>query len=297
MIHTSLADRTDSLDRDIHSRLHGKLAGYLAASGLMATAISSQAEAEIVGNTTEQPFGINGEVNIDFNSDGQIDFQIDHDRVDLGGGNVVDYLQLDKNDSTSEINPLAIPGIFDGFPPNGNPLNSSFDPKYVIPTGTLGDYPAALTAGVTIGPGSTFDFQEGDGFGPNTNIIRANRLIDEDAGLVDMVLGGTAAADISVPTNGPNFVSLAGEVRYLGVQMRLQGDPNPITYGWIGVRIDNEADATGAVVGYAYQTNPNRGIIAGQAVPEPTTILTAAFATAALIGGRLFGRKSRRVEK
>jgi hypothetical protein len=293
MILTSLDDRNDSLERDVRSCFNNKLAGYLAASGVMATVISSQAEAAVVANTTLQPFGINSEINIDFNRDGQTDFQIDHDRVDLGGGNVVDYLQLDKNDSTSETNPLAIPGIFDGFPPNGTPVNSSFDPKYVIPTGTQGDYPAALTAGVTIGPGSAFDFQEGDGFGPNTNIIRANRLIDEDAGKVDMTLGGTAAADISVPTNGPNFLGLNGEVRYLGVQMKLNGDPNPITYGWIGVRIDNEADATGAVVGYAYD-NTGNAIRAGQ-VPEPTTVFTAALGIAALFGKRLFGR--RRVEK
>ncbi len=295
MIQTSLVDRNDSLDRDVRSRLNGKLAGYLAASGVMATAISSQAEAAVVGNTNVQPFGVNGVVNIDFNSDGQIDFQIDHDRVDLGGGNVVDYLQLDKNDSTSEINPLAIPGIFDGFPPNGNPLNSSFDPKYVIPTGTLGDYPAALAAGTSIGPGSSLDFQEGDGFGPNTNIIRANRLIDEDAGQVDQVLGGTAAVDISIPTNGPNFLGLGGQVRYLGVQMKLNGDPNPLTYGWIGIRIDNEADATGAVVGYAYETT-GAPIRAG-VVPEPTTILTAVLGVAALFGKRVFGRGSRRIDK
>ena len=294
MIQTSWVDRNDSLGRDIRSRLNGKLASYLAVSGVMATVATSQSEGAVVGNTTEQLFGVNGEVNIDFNGDGQIDFQIDHDRVDLGGGNVVDYLQLDKNDSTSEINPLAIPGIFDGFPPNGNPLNSSFDPKYVIPTGTIGDYPAALVAGTSIGPGSSFDFQEGDGFGPNTNIIRANRLIDEDAGQVDQVLGGTAAADVSVPTNGPNFLGLGGEVRYLGVQMKLQGDPNPITYGWIGIRIDNEAEATGAVVGYGYETT-GASIIAGQ-VPEPSTLLAAGLGAAALIGGRLFSRRGRRVE-
>lgn len=293
MIQTSLVDRTDSLSRDVRSRLNGKLASYLAASGVMATVTASQSEAAVVGNANVQPFGVNGVVNIDFNSDGQIDFQIDHDRVDLGGGNVVDYLQLDKNDSTSEINPLAIPGIFDGFPPNGNPLNSSFDPKYVTPTATLGDYPAALTAGTTIGPASTMDFQEGSGFG-GSQIIRANRLIDEDAGQIDNILGGTPLAGIATPTNGPNFLGLGGQVRYLGVQAKLQGDPNPLTYGWIGIRIDNEADATGAVVGYAYETT-GASIVAGQ-VPEPTTILTAALGVAALFGKRVFGRGSRRAD-
>ncbi|MDZ4657599.1 MAG: hypothetical protein SH868_08460 [Bythopirellula sp.] len=294
MIQTLRVDQTDSLDRDVRLLLNGKLASYLAASGVMATVATSQSEAAVIGNSNVQPFGVNGVVNIDFNGDGQIDFQIDHDRVDLGGGNAVDYLQLDKNDSTSEINPLAIPGIFDGFPPNGNPLNSSFDPKYVVPTGGLGDYPAALTAGTTIGPASSMDFQEGSGFN-GSQIIRANRLIDEDAGQVDLILGGTPAASIAIPTNGPNFLGLGGGVKYLGVQMKLQGDPNPITYGWIGVRIDNEADATGAVVGYAYE-NTGAPIRAG-VVPEPTTILTVVLGVAALFGKRVFGRGSRRLDK
>ncbi len=284
-------DRTTTADGDTKSRLNGKLAAYFATGGAMATAISSQAQAVIVGNTTVQPFGINGDVNIDFNGDGQIDFQIDHDRVDLGGGNNVDYLQIDKNDSTSATNPLAIPGLFDTFPPNATTVNNPTNAAHVTPTSTLGDYPAALTAGTPIGPGSFFDFQEGNGFGPNTNIIRANRLIDEDAGQVDMILGGTAAADISIPTNGPNFLGLAGQVRYLGVKMDLNST-GLINYGWIGIRIDNEADATGAVVGYAYETNPGQGIIAGQ-IPEPATIMTAGFAAAALFGGRLFGRIKR----
>ena len=215
-----------------------------------------------------QSVGINGAAQIDFNSDTQIDFQIDHDQVDLGGGNLVNYLQIDKNDSTGAglgENPLAIPGIFDGFALNGNPANNTFDAKYVTPTGTLGDYPAALTAGTLIGPSSPLDFQEGDGFGPNTNIIRANRLIDGDAGQVDNVLGGTALADISIPTNGPNFVGLGGEVRYVGVQMQLQGS-GPLTYGWIGIKVTDDSLATADVVGWGYQTD---GSAIGAGVPEP----------------------------
>src|SRR5712691_9867231 len=78
--------------------LDGRLAAYLTAAGAVSAAMATDANAIVVGNNTVQPFGINGAVNIDFNSDGQTDYQIDHDRVDLGGGNVVDYLQLDKND-------------------------------------------------------------------------------------------------------------------------------------------------------------------------------------------------------
>lgn len=286
--------RTDNKDYagagdSLVSRLDGKLAGYLAAGSGLALAVSSQSEAAIVGNTTVQPFGINGEVGIDFNGDGQLDFEIDHDRVDLGGGNIVDYLQLDKNDTNG-----ASPGenllpidVFDTFDLNGTVANNTADMKYVLPTANASDYPAALSFGAPIGPGSLLDFQEGDNFAGSGKTIRANRLIDEDATQVDQVVGGLSAAQVQVPTNGPNFLGLAGETRYLGVQMNLNGAG--INYGWIGVRIDNEADATGAVVGYAYETNVDQGIAAGQ-IPEPTTILTAAFGAVALLGGRALGR-------
>lgn len=233
--------------------LDGRLAAYLAAAGTVGVGMASEAQAIVVANTTVQPFGINGEVSIDFNGDTQIDYQIDHDRINLGGDNFVDFLQVDKNDTT-DGNPLAIPGIFDGFPGNGNPLNNTFNAKYLTPTSTPGDYPAALTRGEIVGSGASWDFQESDGFGPDTVLIRANRLIDEDAGQVDMVLGGTAQSDIAVPTHGPNFIGLGGEVRYLGVQMQLQS-AGPVTYGWIGIRITAEDDATGEVVGWAYETS------------------------------------------
>ena len=241
-----------------------RLAAYLAAAGALG---ATQAYAAVVSNSTVQPFGVNGAVPIDFNSDGQVDYEIDHDRVDLGGGNNVDYLQLDKNDFNG-----ASPGenlfpiqVFDTFPANSTPLNNTFSAGYVTPTATVGDYPAALLAGTTIGPGSTFDFQEADNFQGTGKTIRANRLIDEDATQADQILGGLSAAQVQVPTNGPNFLGLGGNVRYLGVRMGLNGFPD--TYGWIGIRITNEADATGEVVGWAYDTS-GAPINAG-AIPEP----------------------------
>ena len=57
-----------------------RLAGYLTAAGAVTAAMATDAKAIVVGNNTVQPFGINGAVNIDFNKDGQTDFQIDHDR-------------------------------------------------------------------------------------------------------------------------------------------------------------------------------------------------------------------------
>jgi len=267
-----------------------RLAGYAAATSGVGAVMASSADGAIVGNATVQPFGINEFVNIDFNADGQVDYQLDHDRVDLGGGNVVDYLQVDKNDFNGASlgeNPLPISGTAT-FPLNSTTANVTGDAKYVTPTGGLGHYPAALPAGTLIGPASTFDFQEGTNFDNTGKTIRANRLIDEDATQVDQVLGGLTPAQVQVPTNGPNFLGLAGEVRYLGMQMNLA--ETGVRYGWIGIRIDNEADATGAVVGYAYETTPGVPIRAG-VVPEPGSLAMAAMGSFALLGAMVRRRR------
>jgi hypothetical protein len=274
--------------------LDGRLAAYLTAAGAVSAVMATDAQAIVIGSNTVQPFGINGAVNIDFNADGQTDYQIDHDRVDLGGGNVVDYLQLDKNDvngASPGESPCPI-NVFATFPTNGNPPNNTATAAYVTPTATQGDYPAALAAGTLIGPSSTFDWQETDNFNGSGKTIRANRLIDEDHGQCDQTICGLSAAQVQIPTNGPNFLGLGGEVRYLGVKMDLQST-GITTYGWIGIRITNEADATGEVVGYAYETS-GQAITAGAGeVPEPTTIFGALIG-AAMVGcvfwRRLFGR-------
>jgi hypothetical protein len=245
-----------------------KLAAYLAASA--GTLVASEAQAVVVSNSSVQPFGINGAVPIDFNSDGQVDYEIDHDRVDLGGGNVIDYLQLDKNDingAPPAENPLPT-DFLDTFDLNGTDPNDTIESAYVYPV-AQGDYPSALLAGFEIGPGGPWDFQEGDNFQSSGKTIRANRLIDEDRGQVDMQLGGLTAEQIHLPTNGPNFVGLGEEVvRYLGVKMDFE-NVDQVHYGWIGIRITNEADATGAVVGWGYETEVGVSILAGETGIEP----------------------------
>jgi hypothetical protein len=140
-----------------------------------------------------------------------------------------------------------------------------------------------LTAGTPISPLSTFDWQESNNFTGSGKWIRANRLIDEDATQIDQVLGGQPASGVQVPFSGPNFTGLAPtDVRYLGVKMDLNST-GLINYGWVGVRITNEADATGEVVGYAYETTPGQGIVAGT-VPEPTTLCSAIFGGIAAFG-------------
>jgi hypothetical protein len=286
-------------DSLLSARLNGRLAAYLAAAGAGA-GFSSQAQAVVVGNSTVQPFGVNGVVGIDFNSDGQTDFQIDHDRVNLQTVGDLDYLQIDKNDINGETNPLAFdPGpdtTFQATPfqDGATPRNDANNSAYVI-GGPQGSYPAALTQGTLIGPASTFDWQEGGNFQGSGKDIRANRLIDEDATQIDQVLGGQPASGVQVPFSGPNFLGLGGEVRYLGLKMELNnsGDTN---YGWVGVRIDNEADATGAVVGYAYETLPGVPIAAGN-IPEPSSLLLLAAGAFTLAGAATRRRLKNRFMK
>jgi hypothetical protein len=71
--------------------------------------------------------------------------------------------------------------------------------------------------------------------------------------------------------------------------MHMADGPTPadshVTYGWIGIRITDEANATGEVVGWAYNTSGG-SIRAGQ-VPEPTSILSALLGGAMLALGFL----------
>ena len=242
--------------------------------------VAQESSAAVVSNSTVQPFGINGQVDIDFNSDGQVDFQIDHDRVDLNGTDL-DYLQVDKNDASSAADPLPIDN-FAGFPNNGLTYNK--DHKYLTDGGTnggdQGEYVAALDFGASIGPASSgvWEFQEGANFNSSGGYRRPNRLIDEDNGQIDSTLGGFT---INPTPGSARFLGLGGEVKYVGVAIDLQDagypgntyptvngpndmdDPLNYWYGWIGVRITNEADATGEVVGYAYENQLGVAISAG----------------------------------
>ena len=256
----------------------GRLAAYMAtvAGGVM---FASSAEGAVVGNATIQPFGVNQEVNIDFNNDGQIDFQVDHDRVDANGS-VLDYLQIDKNDVNGAANPLIFPGGTETFPIGATIANDQAAAGYVA--AVQGAYPSALNLGDAIGPASYFDFQEGNNFNGTGKWIRANRMMDEDATQIDQVLGGRTPAQVQIPTNGPNFGSVVGEVDYLGLRMKLNGSAD-YNYGWVGIRIDNQADATGAVVGYGYETTANTPIGAG-VIPEPGSALLMAIGGMTLLG-------------
>jgi hypothetical protein len=267
--------KTQSTTTDSFS-LNTKLASYLAASASIGAAMASEAKAVVVSNNTVQNVGINGFANIDFNHDGQTDYQIDHDRVDLTpqGGPVVDYLQLDKNDvnGASPGEDLFKTDFTQNFPTNGTTGNANINFGYVVQhpaSSSSVEYPSALLAGAEIGPNQSFDFQEGDNvYGNNVDppkTGRFNRLIDEDHGQVDTLLN-PAHPMLFTPTGSPQFVGVQNLTRYLGVKMDLNAT-GQINYGWIGIKITNEADATGQVVGYGYETQPGVAILAGAQAP------------------------------
>ncbi len=340
--------------------IDSRLAAYLAAAGGAGLVAAEQAEAVVVADLTDRPFGVNESVDIDFNGDGVTEFQIDHDRVDLNGS-FVDYLQLDKNDfngalsSTivqSELAPIdsfsSFPGVpddyngddlwnaadytewrdgnspdssqagYDVFADNygATPAKASKDQGYYSdqllcgPFTSGGCYPSALTAGSTIGPDDAYEFQEADNAFGNGGHLRTNRLIDEDAGQIDTSFGLQTEAIFDTP----RFTGLSGEERFLGVRVDLNDeiypdnpfpgangendidDPANYVYGWIGVRITNEADATGLVTGFAYETEPGVAILAGDTgtsavgVPEPTSlVIMVACVVAAMFS--FFGRR------
>ena len=365
------------MKRKLSRSSESKLAAYLASSSAVgavavSSSMTSEAEAAIVANTTPVPFGINEEVNIDFDGNGTIEFQIDHDRVNVDGTDL-DFLQLDKNETTSASDPLFLPNdVFATFPgeyvplridytndgvgswdqgdlqawqneyggvntdpenpeffADGNEDNAitgtdfliwqqrasvpfSYDHGYL--TDAPEEYPTALTQGTSIGPSDFFTFQEGTNFQGIGLSIHANRLIDEDAGTIDTD-SGVPAFPIA---DTPGWVGLNGETRYLGVRVDLNDegfagnegsganaaegdDPSAYWYGWIGVQITNEADATGVVTGWAYEDQIGTAILAGDTgvplsassvVPEPNAVIMAAIGGITVASGFVWRRLS-----
>ncbi|TWT75634.1 hypothetical protein Pla123a_31440 [Posidoniimonas polymericola] len=351
-----------------------RLATYLSTVGAVGLAAGQRADGVVIADLTDRPFGINESVDIDFDGDGNVEFQLDHDRVELNGV-TLDYLQLDKNDVNgalsanpvaSELSPIDAFATFPGTPPDysgddlwnaadytvwrdnqgqtgvpgdGNldgqinqadydvfvnsygkaPAGGSKDHGYVSdqllcgPFGGGGCYPSALEAGSSIGPELGYEFQESDNAFGNGTVLRTNRLIDEDMGQIDASFGSNPETIFDTP----QFAGLGGAERFLGVRIDLSDaiypdnpfpsingpddvdDPANYVYGWIGVQITNEADATGLVTGFAYESEPGVAIQAGDvggglavAAPEPTSMLLAALCLVGVVGILL--RRTRR---
>ena len=129
-----------------------------------------------------------------------------------------------------------------------------------------GVFPSALAAGATIGPAQTY----GSAFSDNVS----NQLIEEDYdnnGTFESYTGNFT------PDN------VVGNIEYIGVKFRFNDDAfGPLHYGWIGVDFTNQADLTGVVTGYAYESVPDTAIVAG-AVPEPSGLALLALGAAGLL--------------
>lgn len=356
--------------------LDKRLSTYLAATAGVGAVVAGRADAVVVSDLTPRPFGINESVDIDFNSDGVVDFQIDHDRVNLNG-NDLDFLQIDKNDvngalSTTPVENELVPvdgfASFPGVPSdysgdgswdaadytvwrdnlgqsgvagdgNGNgtvdqpdydvfrnaygktPAPANYDAGYMSdellcgPFSSGGCHPLALSAGAEIGPNQYFEFQETDNAFDNGTVLRTNRLIDEDDGQIDTFFGKTNEPEF----DSPKFSDVDG-TQYLGVRIDLNdagftgnafsgsngaGDIDNAAnywYGWIGIEITNQDDATGIVTGYGYETEMGVGITAGATgspgaggvVPEPASGLLMLLGCGMLLGS-LFARRCRKL--
>ena len=256
---------------DSASHFDSRLAAYLASAGAASLALSTEAEAVVVGQSTNIPFGpANGgpgniDIPIDLDNDGETDFSLNHKSNSLGE----DYLELDKSpDPNSDFPDL-----------NGDGNNQSW--RYL--EDSPGSYPNPLlvgeSSGTLINPpaGLTYEsLQDTDNYLSGGTTRRANRLIDYDSGVDEP---GTW----DPPAGNGNFLGSEGIDQYLPFQIEFDTSSPAVNYGWIGVNISDDATASGTLIGYAYETEPLTPITMG-VVPEPGTMALAALGGVALAG-------------
>lgn len=279
---TRTATPSDDRQRDeSKTRLDNKLAAYVASAGVATLALSSEAQAAVVGKNTSIQFGpANGgpgniDIPIDLDTDGELDFLLRHRSNSLGE----DYLELDKSPTDSTD--------FPDVNMDGN--NQSW--RYL--EDSPGSYPHGLMAGESSGTllsppaGFTYEaLQDTDNYLGGGTTRRANRLIDYDSGVDE-------AGVWDPPVGNGNFLGAGGADQYLPFQIEFDTSSPAVNYGWIGVRITDDATASGELIGYAYETDPLTPITMG-VIPEPGTMALAALGGITLAGSwvtRSFRRK------
>jgi len=142
--------------------------------------------------------------------------------------------------------------------------NGATGSAYVNGLGAFPLFPANLTAGTIIGPAQAY----GNAFTGNVS----NQLVDEDYddnGSFESYTGNFTADNV------------VGNTQYIGVKFHLNDNQfDDLHYGWIGLDIQNQADLTGVVTGYAYDDGAAVPIAAGAGVPEPSSLALLALGAA-----------------
>lgn len=235
------ADKSRRLER---SKLDRQLLIY-GAGALAAGLAGTQADAAVV--YTPGPLSLTIDSNlgttplIDFDNNVDDEFTIGHERE---GGNANADRVLVKELET----------------------NGATGAAYLVGLGSFPTFPAALSAGATIGPAGSYDNQ----FSSNVS----NQLVDEDYdnnGNFDSYTGNFSADNT------------VGNVQYVGVKFRLNDNAfGDLHYGWIGVDITNQSDLTGVVTGYAYNDTPDTSILAGE-IPEPSSLALLAMGASGML--------------
>ena len=102
----------------------------------------------------------------------------------------------------------------------------------------------------------------------NISALASGDLIDQQTKLWESRTGLLSISNFTYPdggTVGGPFINTNG---YIGISFLIDSNTH---YGWIG--IDNPSSQPGGTItGFAYETNPDTGIIAG-AIPEPGTVV------------------------
>jgi hypothetical protein len=193
----SNADRKSS-SAPLSAKLNRKLFAYAAAaSAAGVTLLAQPAEGKVVYTAANIPLSSDRNYALDLNNDGIRDL-------------------------------ILVVFQYEGY--GLDALSPKVQPQNAI-LGTS-RFAAALSSGVTVGPGGNFR-----------------------AGWVDM-------EDESCRSGCSAFGPWANaQGKYLGVSFLINGE---VHYGWVRLNVNGYAIHTSAVTGYAYETEPNTAIVTGQ---------------------------------
>jgi hypothetical protein len=107
-------------------------------------------------------------------------------------------------------------------------------------------------------------------FAPNLAWFRDSRPYEDG----DYLSTATLGICVDTGCDGHFF----GQTAYMGFELQLQDGPH---YGWAKIQVSPEPNFSAGLLGWAWETEPGKSIIAG-AVPESSSLSLAAFGAAAV---------------